>query len=268
MDRSRNHSPRGYTPARTTTLVDNQFFQLGVWDARVNYRQGSIVFRVVEGVPTFFESIQEDNSGHTPEAFPTWWIVWTGGGGVVPVPIPGPQGTYGVWNNITNYVLGQMVYYNGFLYTALQPNTNTTPGTNPAIWQLLPWTIEHNFLGEWNLTHPYVAGQAVWYNGTIYMALLDNDGVFPSALTAGFWQNMLLPVTAALIPPNTFVYGGVDTFTLTETPVSPINTQVFVDSYHLIYGTEYTVVGNQLTLIPTGMGFIPNIGEIITFYYN
>ena len=42
----------------------------------------------------------------------------------------------GDWDNVTNYVVGNVVYYNGNSYVAIQDNINKLPQTYPNYWQL------------------------------------------------------------------------------------------------------------------------------------
>ena len=42
-----------------------------------------------------------------------------------------------VWDATTNYIVGNIVKYNGALYDALKPNTNVQPDTDPTTWHRL-----------------------------------------------------------------------------------------------------------------------------------
>ena len=43
----------------------------------------------------------------------------------------------GTWSSSTNYVVNQVVYYNGSSYIALVNNSNVTPGTDNTKWNIM-----------------------------------------------------------------------------------------------------------------------------------
>ena len=82
-------------------------------------------------------------------------VVVTTSGGVVPVP-----GYYTVvpvnfrlWNNATLYPTGTHIIAGGLYYLALSDNTNVTPATNPATWDLIgPYQLVNGVLYNFNGT--------------------------------------------------------------------------------------------------------------------
>ncbi len=50
--------------------------------------------------------------------------------------IPQPGAQYPQWNNLTTYVTGQMVYYQGGIYEANSNNTGFQPDISPVQWTL------------------------------------------------------------------------------------------------------------------------------------
>lgn len=48
----------------------------------------------------------------------------------------------GVWSNSPNYCVGSLVAYNSKFYVAIQSNQGVLPGSNPAIWEELLYSLE------------------------------------------------------------------------------------------------------------------------------
>jgi len=84
------------------------------------------------------------------------------------------------WSNSASYVIGDVVSYGGYTYTALQNNTAQTPTTTPLVWQ--PFTTGLTFAGQWTTTPSgiqagqtgYRIGDVVTVDGYSYLAIADN----------------------------------------------------------------------------------------------
>ena len=89
------------------------------------------------------------------------------------------------------YVKDQRVNYDGILYKCLQPHTsqaNWNPKDAPSLWAkvLIP---DENVIPEWeqpDSTNPYMKGDKVSFNGSIYESAIDNNIWSPSAYPAGW----------------------------------------------------------------------------------
>ena len=87
----------------------------------------------------------------------------------------------GEWNANTYYSVGNIVKAGGYLYYSLTNNFNERP--NNSIYDLTPsetayWTVLSkgiNFVGAWNVSTNYKAGDVVKRGGSLYVALLDTD---------------------------------------------------------------------------------------------
>ena len=85
------------------------------------------------------------------------------------------------WNGDTHeYLKDERVLYENILYKCLQSHIsqpNWTPTTSPSLWAkvLIP---NENEIPEWeqpDSTNPYMKGDKVSYNGTIYESTIDNN---------------------------------------------------------------------------------------------
>ena len=78
------------------------------------------------------------------------------------------------------YAKDTRVLYDGILYKCLQthtPQVSWTPTSSPSLWAkvLIP---DENVIPEWeqpDSTNPYMKGDKVSYNGTIYESTIDNN---------------------------------------------------------------------------------------------
>ena len=85
------------------------------------------------------------------------------------------------WNGDTHeYLKDERVLYENILYKCLQAHIsqpNWTPTASPSLWAkvLIP---NENEIPEWeqpDSTNPYMKGDKVSYNGTIYESTIDNN---------------------------------------------------------------------------------------------
>jgi hypothetical protein len=121
----------------------------------------------------------------------------------------GPQGDSFVWEGLwdigTEYQPMDAVFFNGQAYICLQTHTNQPPDTNPDDWDLMVQRgatgatgatgptgstgptgptgasgIGVVWQGTWDVSTAYVADDAVYYQGTAYVALGSTTGDVPS----------------------------------------------------------------------------------------
>ncbi|MBX9937662.1 MAG: hypothetical protein K2Y32_00330 [Candidatus Obscuribacterales bacterium] len=84
----------------------------------------------------------------------------------------------GTWSASRNYVIGDAVYYNGSSYLALAANINSAPPS--ANWATLALRGEGVvWKGAWSNATAYVVNDAVAYNGTSYIAVVNNTNSAP-----------------------------------------------------------------------------------------
>lgn len=96
------------------------------------------------------------------------------------------------WQEGQSYTAGQRVKYNGILYSVLQNHTSQAdwqPNVAVSLFAkvLIP---DPEIIPEWeqpNSTNPYMKGDRVIYNGTVYESLIDNNIWSPSEYPSG-WQ--------------------------------------------------------------------------------
>lgn len=122
----------------------------------------------------------------------------------------GPQGPpvsfRGDWLITTNYALGDAVSYGGGSYIALVANAGRRPDISPVYWAVLaqPGTAGAagatgaqgpqgqqgpagiDYKGAWSAQRGYVANDAVFYNGSTYLALATSLAAPPDA-TPSAW---------------------------------------------------------------------------------
>jgi len=97
------------------------------------------------------------------------------------------------WDAETNYQVGDIVYYGGYIYAALNNNLNSIPSQvglqqNFGNWELV--TRSYNFKGNWNNITQYRVGDVVRQSSYLYVARLDNESVYPDSSSA--WE-LLIP---------------------------------------------------------------------------
>ena len=149
---------------------------------------------------------------------------------------------YPWWNSSTTYSLGNMVLYQGYAYICVSGVSSATPPpadvlpTPGAHWSLLPYNpatllspARASDFPAWNVATPYVAGNAVAYQGMVFSCITGNAGQAPSGGAA--WR----AVSSLRFDPST----GVNDLLLPPTgpevgaiaPVANSATPVEADSY-------------------------------------
>lgn len=127
------------TPCVNGTKGPPGLVPMGNWSIGSSYVPSAFVTHngsaYVARVPT---------TGDEPGVNTTAWYLYVepgdpgDAGGAGP---PGPKGPYadviGVWDDITAYIVGQLVNHNGTLYLAELNNTNSTPADNTTAWTVI-----------------------------------------------------------------------------------------------------------------------------------
>ena len=75
----------------------------------------------------------------------------------------------GDWSLETNYLTGDVVRSQGYLYIAVSDNSAINPDTNPAIWQTL--VTGRKWKNSWEDSVEYSLGDVVTYAGTAYICI-------------------------------------------------------------------------------------------------
>jgi hypothetical protein len=95
------------------------------------------------------------------------------------------------WKPDKPYVKDDKVRFEGILYKCLQAHNSITPWTptsSPSLWAkvLIP---DENVIPEWeqpDSTNPYMKGDKVVFEGTVYESLIDNNIWSPAAYPGGW----------------------------------------------------------------------------------
>lgn len=94
----------------------------------------------------------------------------------------------GAWSNSTAYVVGNLVDYDGTVYTCTTPNTNETPSSSSSYWQVVGAPNTSVYEGTYNSGTSYVVGNQVTYDGNYYVCVLASTGNAPTNAT--YWQQI------------------------------------------------------------------------------
>ena len=147
----------------------------GMWTAGARYKRNDLVkwnssiWSCVTAHTAGSVSLTEDSNK---------WVLW----------VPG-SGYEDIWNNVTEYKLGDIVLHGGYSYIALTNNTNSVPSLNGILqdtgdWELLTTGYRHR--GDWSTDVDYKTGDVVRNSGYLYVAIDDSSAVFPDTET--HWQ--------------------------------------------------------------------------------
>ena len=98
-----------------------------------------------------------------------------------------------LWNELTEYKIGDIVLHGGYTYTALTNNAGSVPSAqgisqNTGDWELL--TTGYKMQGDWDSGTSYYTGDVVRVNGYLYITTDDNSNNHPDLGTP--WQ-LLIP---------------------------------------------------------------------------
>lgn len=95
------------------------------------------------------------------------------------------------WQSGIDYTVGQRVRYNGVLYSVLQAHTSQDTWQPDVAVSLFAKVLIPNpdTVPEWEQpgsTNPYMKGDRVLFEGTVYESLIDNNVWSPTAYPAGW----------------------------------------------------------------------------------
>ena len=97
-----------------------------------------------------------------------------------------------IWDEQKEYSQGDIVLYGGYVYAALQNNSNSVPSVNGKVqdtgsWELLKEGYTHKGeFGEDSSDQEYKTGDVVRHTGYLYICLTDSEGEVPD--TSNKWQ--------------------------------------------------------------------------------
>jgi hypothetical protein len=187
----------GHVSANTTTLgLENDSIKWAVFNAGVYYQgawSASTVRYRVNDVVTYGADLWICTTAHTSSAsFAT---------SNFSLLVSGFE-YMNSWSNSASYVVGDVVSYGGYTYTALQNNSAQTPTTSPSAWQ--PFTTGLTFAGQWSASPSgiqagqtgYRIGDVVTVDGYTYLAIADNA---VQTLTATATTNSVATMTSTTI---------------------------------------------------------------------
>jgi len=148
----------------------------GEWATATRYKKNDIV--------KYGETLQKCLVGHTSDALfrtdeaSSYWSVW----------LPG-FGYELVWNSGTEYQVGDLVLYGGYVYTALQNNISSQPSINGKLqdtgnWELTKEGYKHR--GEFILATQYYTGDVIRNGGYLYICVTNSINEYPD--TSSKWQ--------------------------------------------------------------------------------
>lgn len=95
------------------------------------------------------------------------------------------------WQSGIDYTVGQRVRYNGVLYSVLQAHTSQDTWQPDVAVSLFAKVLipDPDVVPEWeqpDSTNPYMKGDRVLFEGTVYESLIDNNVWSPTAYPAGW----------------------------------------------------------------------------------
>lgn len=95
------------------------------------------------------------------------------------------------WQSGIDYTVGQRVRYDGVLYSVLQAHTSQDTWQPDVAVSLFAKVLipDPDVVPEWEQpgnTNPYMKGDKVLFEGTVYESLIDNNVWSPTAYPAGW----------------------------------------------------------------------------------
>lgn len=98
------------------------------------------------------------------------------------------------WKAGVEYKTGDRIRYEGVLYSVLQNHTSQADWTPPVAVSLFARVLipDPEVIPDWkqpDSTNPYMKGDKVRFEGSIYESLIDNNIWSPSAYPAG-WKKI------------------------------------------------------------------------------
>tara|TARA_E500000331_G_scaffold966_1_gene1001 strand:+ start:797 stop:5593 length:4797 start_codon:yes stop_codon:yes gene_type:complete len=161
------------------TVLDGIEYK-GTWTTGTRYRKNDLV--------KYGETIWKCLVHHTANAsfradeLSSYWQIW----------LPG-FGYELLWNSATEYQVGDLVLYGGYVYTCLQNNLNSVPSINGKLQDTGNWEVTkegYKHKGEYDNATQYYTGDLVRNGGYLYICITDSNGEYPD--TSAKWQ-ILVP---------------------------------------------------------------------------
>lgn len=144
----------------------------GAWSSSVAYGIGDEVSH-----NNYVWQATQANSDSEPSTSNPNWII------IGPASLQAYKGT---WSSSISYYNGDQVTYQGYLWAAAAPNTNSAPVVGNVNWnQLGPSTLA-NWQGAWSGSVTYQAGMEVANGGYVWQASQQSTNQVPSTGSA-FW---------------------------------------------------------------------------------
>ena len=165
--------------AKWQTVLDGIEYT-GTWTTGTRYRKNDLV--------KYGETIWKCLVHHTANAsfradeLSSYWQIW----------LPG-FGYELLWNSATEYQVGDLVLYGGYVYTCLQNNLNSVPSINGKLQDTGNWEVTkegYKHKGEYNHATQYYTGDVIRNGGYLYICITDSNGEYPD--TSNKWQ-ILVP---------------------------------------------------------------------------
>ena len=161
-------------------LVLDNFEYKTAWAAATRYVKNDLV--------KYGETIWKCLVGHTSASLfrtdeaSSYWSIW----------LPG-FGYELLWDNGTEYQVGDIVLYGGYVYTCLQNNVASQPSVNGKVQNTGNWELTKEGYKHQGLYAPgsqYYTGDVVRFGGYLHICITNSIGEYPD--TSNKWQ-ILVP---------------------------------------------------------------------------
>ena len=154
----------------------------GAWSSTATYAS----YDAVSYNGSSYICIVGANTNHEPDTSPTYWQLLAQCGQSI--------NWRGAWNSTTAYAVDDMVSYNGSSYICIHLNANAEPDVYSTDWQLVAQSGNSiNWRGAWVSTATYNIHDAVFYNGSTYIAQNNpSTGIEPDTGGAPYWGQVAL----------------------------------------------------------------------------
>lgn len=208
-----------------------------------------------------WQSLQP-STGVVPGTDPLYWVQILPGPADVPPYLP-------VYEPAYPYDTGRYVVSSNRIWLSLAPSTGVFPGTDPAIWAQI---MELPMLGIYDPGYSYSAGQWVSTPTGIYRSIVDSNLGNQPEISPMAWELMVGDALVEKFADVIVTVEGVLTYPITvsgvlTSPTKPLQTKVNLSGIELFYGTDFTISGNQITLIPEGFNTIPDSGWLLRIIF-
>lgn len=163
----------GFTGLIMEKNYDNELYRLS------GYNDGEL--------QAYFNSKGEIMSGNNKVKINADGITITSGGGTID---PSVTGGIQPWDVNKTYAVGDIVQWNGKIYSCLVADEGTEPGTSE---QNVVWETSGN-ISVWSVLDVYAVGDFVVYNGMVYECILQTGNTHYAPDTQSgrtYWQSII-----------------------------------------------------------------------------